>query len=1061
MQVIHAEYVFDLMKGLVERNLSLKSVHATCINVSRDLFFKRKEKARELMKITMKWKLEDARKKLKDEKCKNQKQKRMNERILKEQNIYTRFLEVLYDEKSKQRKILKEKRKKKTRFIAREFYNKNSVYEDVENGIIVDDQIIPNTFESQPRTYGNVDLSEKERQLLTLPPKFAIYEKVNVEQCEIEIEKALTKLRWTERRKNEEGEKDDNTDENSAGGRNDNSNECEEERMWPYDINTNTIDMRYLRPTDLPFNSEIMIPDPVNQKKENEMQTLKQRLIEAAEEYKNNERKKKYENKNNLTEDQQEGLEKLIKREDIIIQETDKSGRFSVDNPDNYKEACRAHTLADQQIEDKEYEKLQNEINAHAKTWTRILNAGKNVSKSGAAESRIRNSMNVTNHGSAPLYGLRKDHKENFDEEKGPPVRPVCGGDKAYNKKLSHLISMLLREVWRNEKTACENTEELLAEIQQVNQKSNEIEGEIVVGSLDVKALYPSLDIGHTADVVGESVLNSEVRVEGVNTKELGLYLAITHTEEELENIGIRENCPTRKKKKGKPKLTGNAQANEEEKRHEQWNEAEEIPDEHTKKKMLATAIKTVIKFIMENHIYEFDNKLMKQSKGGPIGLEVTGEIASIYMAWWDKELIKRMKENDMNMHIYKRYIDDINVAVEDKKNDRDETKRKEGYQEAESERQEKIKADRKIMEKIKDIGNKIHPSIQLEIDYPSKHEDGKMPMLDVKIWTEKKEREGNTENEENETKTVIMHEYYQKEVSSKRVIHEKTAMSKKQKRTVLTQELIRILLRCSPLLPWTETVKHVNRFVMRLQYSGYRKRFRIEIVKSALKAYREIKRKEESGEKPMYRTKEWKRKERRREKRDKKTHWFKKGGYETVIFVPCTPNAQLKKSYEQIIERTDIKMKVVERRGQTLKSKLVKTSKADGKKCNEREKCMLCREKGTGKCRTNNITYSLECKQCKDIYIGETSRNAYTRGKEHESQMDRKDKNSVMLRHQQHKHPGETPSFEMKVTGTYRSALDRQISEAVKISRAKDKLINNKTEFRQNRIMRSQLVFE
>ena len=98
------------------------------------------------------------------------------------------------------------------------------------------------------------------------------------------------------------------------------------------------------------------------------------------------------------------------------------------------------------------------------------------------------------------------------------------------------------------------------------------------------------------------------------------------------------------------------------------------------------------------------------------------------------QELIKRMKEHDMNMHIYKRYIDDINVAVEDKKDDTDETKKKEGYQEAESEQREKIEADEKIMKKIKDIGNGIHPSIQLEVDYPSKHKDGKMPMLDVKI---------------------------------------------------------------------------------------------------------------------------------------------------------------------------------------------------------------------------------------------------------------------------------------------------------------------------------------
>ena len=144
---------------------------------------------------------------------------------------------------------------------------------------------------------------------------------------------------------------------------------------------------------------------------------------------------------------------------------------------------------------------------------------------------------------------------------------------------------MLLREVWRNEDTACENTEELLAEIQRVNERNNKIKGEIVVGLLDVKALYPSLDIQHTADVVGESLLNSEVKVEGINTKELGLYLALTHTDDELENIGIQRNCPTRKKKKGKPKLTGNAQSNEEEKRHEQWNEAEERPDENTTKR--------------------------------------------------------------------------------------------------------------------------------------------------------------------------------------------------------------------------------------------------------------------------------------------------------------------------------------------------------------------------------------------------------------------------------------------------------------------------------------------
>ena len=212
-----------------------------------------------------------------------------------------------------------------------------------------------------------------------------------------------------------------------------------------------------------------------------------------------------------------------------------------------------------------------------------------------------------------------------------------------------------------------------------------------------------------------------------------------------------------------------------------------------------------------------------------------------------------------------------------------------------------------------------------------------------------------------------------------------------------------------------------------------------------------------------MYRKKEWKRNERRKEKRDKQRNWYKRGGYDTVVFVPCTPGSILKQSYENAIKTTNIKMKVIEKRGQTLKDKLVNINKMKDKQCKDIENCLVCKTGNTGKCRTENITYKLTCNQCKDIYIGETCRNAYVRGKEHASQFRKKDKDSVMYRHHEQKHNNnETPTFTMTVTGTYRSALDRQISEAVKINRQpKHKLINNKTEFRQNKIMRTQLSFE
>ncbi len=49
-------------------------------------------------------------------------------------------------------------------------------------------------------------------------------------------------------------------------------------------------------------------------------------------------------------------------------------------------------------------------------------------------------------------------------------------------------------------------------------------------------------------------------------------------------------------------------------------------------------------------------------------------------------------------------------------------------------------------------------------------------------------------------------------------------------------------------------------------------------------------------GEKPMYRTRTWRKIERMREKRKKREGWYRKGGYDSVIFVPATPGSELKR---------------------------------------------------------------------------------------------------------------------------------------------------------------------
>ena len=139
--------------------------------------------------------------------------------------------------------------------------------------------------------------------------------------------------------------------------------------------------------------------------------------------------------------------------------------------------------------------------------------------------------------------------------------------------------------------------------------------------------------------------------------------------------------------------------------------------------------------------------------------------------------------------------------------------------------------------------------------------------------------------------------------------------------------------MNCSPLLPWANVVGKVEEMVLRMQYSGYNKKFRYEVVESAVKAYRARQEAELKGERPMHRLKGWRKDEREVEKSGKREDWYKGGGHEAVIFVPATPGSQLKKEYQSEIRNQGYKIKVVEKdrhntEGSATKVQSVKTAK-------------------------------------------------------------------------------------------------------------------------------------
>ena len=140
----------------------------------------------------------------------------------------------------------------------------------------------------------------------------------------------------------------------------------------------------------------------------------------------------------------------------------------------------------------------------------------------------------------------------------------------------------------------------------------------------------------------------------------------------------------------------------------------------------------------------------------------------------------------------------------------------------------------------------------------------------------------------------------------------------------------------CSRMLPWENVVKKVEAFLLRMQYSGYDKKFRYEVVASALNAYRIRKEADESGQRPMYRPKGWNKEE--RTKIRKKKNWYAKEGNESVIFVPATPRSKLQREYQQEIGNLGFNIKVVEKAGKTLKRMLQRSDPFKPENCGKND---------------------------------------------------------------------------------------------------------------------------
>ena len=135
--------------------------------------------------------------------------------------------------------------------------------------------------------------------------------------------------------------------------------------------------------------------------------------------------------------------------------------------------------------------------------------------------------------------------------------------------------------------------------------------------SMDVKALYPSLDSRSTAEAIEDIVKERTVKFININVTELSRYVAVAVDDHLVRERTLSEVVMTRKKRGGRrPSVTGTARGKE-------WNDeslwlsASRIADEDEIKALLALAISVDVEYLMQNNIFKVGDVLYKQTEGG------------------------------------------------------------------------------------------------------------------------------------------------------------------------------------------------------------------------------------------------------------------------------------------------------------------------------------------------------------------------------------------------------------------------------------------------------------
>ena len=501
-------------------------------------------------------------------------------------------------------------------------------------------------------------------------------------------------------------------------------------------------------------------------------------------------------------------------------------------------------------------------------------------------------------------------------------------------------------------KTTVKSSEELLSLFEEYNTLNCTNSENRFLASMDVESLFPSLKTEPTANLIKQTIIKSEIELAYVNIKELLIFLRKNMSPKDIQAFSFKDLLPNKKKKtKSKSKEIN---------KFELWDFSDTNPDKTVVKCLLAECIYIATKLMMDNHMYQFSNEIRVQQNEGSIGVQFTGVASEIHMLNWCNTFSNKMSELGIKNSLQTRLVDDItimpNVIQPGIKLENNILV----YCSEKEEEDRHLPEDVRTMKIIAEVANSIDENTKVTFDVPSNNKDLMVPILNVKV---KLNKEGK-----------IVFKFYKKPSANTRVTFRNSALSMKNKITILSQECFRRVHNTSELIEEDILTNTLNIFMKELKGSGYNEKERKTILEAGLKTYSNLKEKDNQGIRPLYRSVKFKLTENKPSKKSKARTWFQRDGntkFKSVMFVDATPGDKLLKMMKETEEKfkisEELRIKFVAKSGSKLRDILQKKNPLNNK-CGDNA-CIICDKhptgKGSSKCRKNNIVYEAKCDSC------------------------------------------------------------------------------------------------